>query len=116
MPDIKPTSPHAPRDVVRRPIDYFLVLLSAGGMVLYWPIFNWLQSLPRELSSDDTIWLAPFALMCLGATAGVLWTFRGGATRRGRLVWAILVMFGLLGWAPSCVCSALTYRGPVLVP
>ena len=109
------TPPHAPQQVARRPIDYFLVVLTLGGLALYSPVLRWLLHLQREFRADDAVWLTPLALMYSSAAAGLLWMARGGATRRGRLVWASLVMFGLLGWAPSCSYGALATAGTNLL-
>jgi hypothetical protein len=91
-------------------------LLTLLGVVLYAPGARWFVTLDRQVRDKDAIWLGPLAVMCLAAAAGLLWLLRGGATRRGRLAWACLLMLGLLGWAPSCMYGAVaTYHGPILV-
>ena len=116
MSSVSPPPPPALRDVARRPIDYLLALLTLLGLVLYVPVMGWLLSLDHQVREKDAIWLGPLAVMCLAVATGLVWLLRGGATRRARLVWACLVILGLLGWAPSCMYGAIvTYNGPYMV-
>ena len=117
MSTASPPAPPTPRDVARRPIDYLLAFLTLLGLVLYAPLARLFVALHRQLDEKDAIWLGPLAVMCLAVAMGLVWLLRGGATRRGRLAWACLVMLGLLGWAPSCMYGAIVnYKGPLLFP
>lgn len=99
--------------VARRGTDFFLSVLTLLSVVVYWPVLRLIPSILRDGNPAGFFWLAPMAWMIMGICAALVWCWRGGATRRGRLVWGVLVTLGLLGAPTSCLYAAMAvHEGP----
>jgi hypothetical protein len=113
---------HPPVARSRVLLDYFLLIASLLGLLLYIPVVPFLPDAthlrfdPLHLGVSACL-LGPPAAMSFAIVAALLWVFRRGGTDRSRLRWAILCTLGLLGWPVSCSSAAvLSHEGGLLAP
>lgn len=90
------------KEVARRRIDFVLLALTLLGVAAYWPLLGLLPRVVRAGHPVGLFYLKPIVFMLVALCAALLWCWRG-ATRRSRLVWAVFVTLGLIGWPASCL-------------
>jgi hypothetical protein len=116
----KPAARPAPRaHPSRHWSDYVLLIGTFVGVVLYLPLASTIVAVThvRAHTVDDVqeeiVLTGPPVLMILCLLASVVWVVRRGSTVRSRLVWALLLSGGLLGWPWSCLIAAVrSHQGP----